>query len=338
MARTEWILALSRGIRERSTDFRYDMFGTQNVPVPPIEEQAAIVKFLDHADRRIRRYIRAKQRLINLLEEQKQAIIDQAVTRGLDPKVPLKKSGVPWLGQIPAHWEIARFKSRIGFQEGPGIMASDFRDNGVPLLRIAGLHGEVASLEGCNFLEPAMVEKRWSHFRVQSGDYLLSSSASTGKVVLATDAVAGSIPYTGIIRLWPQSSDVFMPFVSLYLGSRPFQGQIDAAKSGVGIEHFGPTHLKRMVIAMPPFDEQREIYEYVRRALNLVAPIADNARSEIDLLKECRTRLIADIVTGQFDVREAATNLPDLPPDTSDLDNADPDEDDDTTGANPEEN
>jgi type I restriction enzyme, S subunit len=87
MARSQWILALAKGIRERSTDFRFEAFGSQEVPLPPLAEQAAIVRFLDHADRRIRRYIRAKQKLIELLEEQKQAIIHRAVTRteALDP-------------------------------------------------------------------------------------------------------------------------------------------------------------------------------------------------------------------------------------------------------------
>ena len=84
MARSQWIQALAKGIRERSTDFRFDGFGSQSVPLPPLLEQAAIVRFLDHVDRRIRRYIRAKQKLITLLEEQKQAIIHQAVTGQVD--------------------------------------------------------------------------------------------------------------------------------------------------------------------------------------------------------------------------------------------------------------
>jgi hypothetical protein len=76
------------------------------VPLPPLVEQAAIVRFLHHADRRIRRYIRAKQKLIKLLEEQKQAIIHRAVTRGLDPSIRLKPSDVEWLGEVPEHWEV----------------------------------------------------------------------------------------------------------------------------------------------------------------------------------------------------------------------------------------
>ena len=110
MARTQWIASLAKGIRERSTDFRFDGFASQPVPFPPVAEQTAIVRFLDHANRRIERYIRAKKKLIALLNEQKQAIIHRAVTRGLDPNVRLKPSGIPWLGEIPEHWESLRVK------------------------------------------------------------------------------------------------------------------------------------------------------------------------------------------------------------------------------------
>jgi hypothetical protein len=110
MSQSQWILALAKGIRERSTDFRYEMFGNQRVPLPPPVEQAAIVRFLDWANGRLERAIRAKRKVIALLTEQKQAIIHRAVTRGLDPSVPLKPSGIPWLGDIPQHWEVRRLK------------------------------------------------------------------------------------------------------------------------------------------------------------------------------------------------------------------------------------
>ena len=88
--------------------FTKEKFGDLPIPLPPLAEQAAIVRYLDHADSRIQRYISVKERLIELLTEQRQGIINQAVTRGLDPNVPLKPSGVEWLGDVPAHWEVAR--------------------------------------------------------------------------------------------------------------------------------------------------------------------------------------------------------------------------------------
>ena len=301
----------SRGIVKDRNRLYWDQFKQMPSACPPTGEQAAVARFLGHVERQIGRAIRAKQKLIKLLEEQKQAIIHRAFTRGLDPNVRLKPSGVAWLGDVPDHWEVVRFKRRIGFQEGPGIMATDFRDDGVPLLRISSLRGETASLEGCNFLDAQMVQRRWSHFAVRPGDYLLSASASTGSVVRATEVVANAIPYTGILRLWSLSDDTFMPFVRLYMGCQPFQDQIDAAKSGVAIEHFGPTHLKRMFMALPSAGEQRRIVSAVQASIAPFAGGADRAKREIDLIREYRTRLIGDVVTGKLDVREAAARLPD---------------------------
>ena len=120
MARNQWILALAKGIRERSTDFRYSEFSKQALPLPPLSEQAAIVRYLDYVDRRVRRYVEAKRKLIALLEEERQAVIHRAVTRGLDPSVPLKPSGVEWLGDIPAHWEVRTLgKLAASFRTGP---------------------------------------------------------------------------------------------------------------------------------------------------------------------------------------------------------------------------
>lgn len=301
----------SRGIVSDRNRLYWEDFKQMPSPFPPPEEQDAIVRFLDHVDRRIRRYIRSKRRLIALLNEQKQAIIHRAVTRGLDPNVRLKPSGIESFGNVPNDWEVVPFKRHVGFQEGPGIMAADFRNEGIPLLRISCLRGDVASLEGCNFLDPEMVARRWSHFAVQTGDYLLSASASTGAVVYATEIVAGAIPYTGIIRLWPLTSSVHMPFIRLFMGTRLFQDQIDAAKSGVAIEHFGPSHLKRMQIVLPPVDLQQKIVAQLEDLIRPFAPLITATNEQIERVSEYHTRLIADVVTGKLDVRDAVSRLPD---------------------------
>ena len=108
------------------------------------------------------------------------------------------------------------------------------------------------------------------------------------------------------------SADVFMPFVRLFIRCRPFQDQIDAAKSGVAIEHFGPTHLKRMFIALPPIDEQRVIVSAVEAQTARFDQAAGRALREVKLVREYSTRLIADVVTGKLDVREAAARLRDV--------------------------
>ena len=312
-------LACSRGVGSIQRNLYWPHLKRVVFASPSLPEQAAIVRFLDHADRRIRRYIRAKQKLIALLEEQKQAIIHQAVTGQIDvrtgqPYPSYKDSGVEWLGEVPAHWEVIPFKQRVGFQEGPGIMAADFRESGVPLLRISCLRKEVATLGGCNYLDPDMVGKRWNHFAVKEGDYLLSASASTGAVALAAAEVAGAIPYTGIIRLWARSQQTVMEYVRLFMNSRLFQDQIDLAKSGVGIEHFGPKHLNMMVMVLPPVAEQEAIVNAFKNAIIPLTEATAGAHREINLLREYRTRLIADVVTGKLDVREAAAELPEVDP------------------------
>ena len=124
MARSQWVLALAKGIRERSTDFRYATLSRENLPLPPLKEQAAIVRYLDAADQKIQAYISAKEKLIALLEEQRQTIIHQAVTRGLDPNVKLKPSGVEWLGDVPEHWEVTAAKRKYIIQMGKMLQPS----------------------------------------------------------------------------------------------------------------------------------------------------------------------------------------------------------------------
>jgi type I restriction enzyme S subunit len=285
-----------------------------NIPFvqPPADVQRLTVRFLDWHGGQTAKLVCAKRKIIALLNEQKQAIIHRAVTRGLDSNVRLKPSGVAWLGDVPDGWEVVPFKRRVGFQEGPGIMAVDFHDNGIPLLRISSLHSEEATLEGCNFLDPEKVAKRWAHFKIKNGDYLLSSSASTGKICEAGELVDGAIAYTGIIRLWPLNGSLFMPFLKYVIQAPIFQGQLDALKSGVGIEHFGPTHLKQIVICLPTEPEQREIVQHINMSTSGLAASRIAIEKEIALIQEFRARLIADVVTGKLDVRAVAASLPEV--------------------------
>ena len=144
MARSHWIQALTRGIRERSTDFRFQNFGSQNLPCPPLSEQATIVRFLGHANRRIRRYIGVKQKLIALLEEQKQAIIHQAVTGQIDastgrPYPNYMPTGVEWLGEAPAHWEFRRLKWVTRLQRGYDLPAEHRIPGPFPVVSSGGV-------------------------------------------------------------------------------------------------------------------------------------------------------------------------------------------------------
>ncbi|MEV4544744.1 restriction endonuclease subunit S [Micromonospora echinaurantiaca] len=156
-------------------------------------------------------------------------------------------------------WENVALADVLQFREGPGILARDFRDEGVPLLRLAGLKRGASLLTGCNYLDPAVVEKRWSHFRVVSGDVLLSTSASLGEVAVVDESAEGAIPYTGIIAFRPKSDRILPQFVQFALTAPAFKRQIEAMGVGSVMRHFGPTHLKRMTIELPAISDQEAI-------------------------------------------------------------------------------
>ena len=281
----------------------------RNMPVVlpvAVEEQHAIADFLDHETAKIDALVAKKEQLIELLQEKRSALITRAVTRGLDPTVPMKDSGVHWLGQVPAHWGVVPLKRTIDYVEGPGIMATDFQLEGVPLLRISGIGGRWATIEGCNYLSPDVVRRRWSHFRVRSGDLLISGSASTGFCTEVDGGTAGAIPYTGIIIMRPKAGQMSKHFVRWLLLSEVISTQVDLARSGSTIQHFGPSHLAKMRVVAPPLRQQIGIAEHLDSETSQIDRLVDGVHRVIDLLTEYRTALISAAVTGKIDVRKEA--------------------------------
>ena len=274
--------------------------------VPPLDERIAIAAFLDRETAKIDALVAKKEQLIELLQEKRTALITRAVTRGLDPNVPMKDSGVAWLGDVPTHWEIVPFKRAIDYIEGPGIMAADFLTAGVPLLRISGIGARWATLDGCNYLSPEAVQKRWSHFRVRSGDLLISGSASIGFCTEVDGGIAGAIPYTGIIIIRPRAERISRNFVRWMLLSDVFATQVDLASTGSTIQHFGPSHLARMQVLAPPVHEQLAIADHVETEASRIDVLVGRIHQAIDYLHEYRTALISAAVTGKIDVRKEA--------------------------------
>jgi type I restriction enzyme S subunit len=161
---------------------------------------------------------------------------------------------------MAGEWVELPFPEVIDFQEGPGIMAKDFRDQGVPLVRLSGLErGASSVLAGCNFLDPDAVARRWCHFALAKGDVLLSTSASLGRIAIVGEDAEGAIAYTGIIRMRPRDDRLFAPFIRYLLEGPDFQQQAEMVGTGSVIRHFGPMHLRQMTIRLPPPDEQRAI-------------------------------------------------------------------------------
>ncbi len=161
--------------------------------------------------------------------------------------------------RCPETWDVVPFEEAIDFQEGPGIMAVDFHDTGVPLIRLSGVQRRIASLDGCNFLDPEKVAKKWNHFRLKCGDLLISTSATIGMVSEVGSDTEGAVAYTGLIRLRPRTDKVFPGFIKQFASSSFFIQQAEGMAAGSVLRHFGPSHLRQMAFPMPPLPEQKAI-------------------------------------------------------------------------------
>jgi type I restriction enzyme S subunit len=219
------------------------------------------------------------------------------MTKKWQPYPTYKDSGVEWLGAIPEHWEMVKFSHFIDFQEGPGIMADDFKDEGVPLLRITNLKPGYVDIEGCNYLAIDKVEQKWKHFRLLANDLLISCSASTGLVSIVDQKSANSIAYTGIIRLRPARNNIARDFIRVLVGSDFYFTQINQLKTGTTIQHYGPVHLKQIKIPIPPLPEQQKIAQFLDQETSKIDKLITKKERLIELLKEKRTALISHAVT-----------------------------------------
>ena len=294
---------------------------------PPVSEQAAIVRFLDHADRRIRRYILAKQKLIKLLEEQKQAIIHRAVTRGLDPNVRLRPSGVEWLGDVPEHWEVLRLARVIADGPRNGISpAIDERGNIESFSISAIRNGRVDVRDADKKYVSGDKTSLEATYCLLRGDVLLvrgnGNLRLVGKAGLVMQDMPGRV-YPDLLMRIRLSPTCLPRFLAALLTCRTGRDQIEtAARTAVGTFKINNQQVRQLCFAFPPVDEQEGILRSLDKDLRPLAVASSRAEEEIELLREYRTRLIADVVTGKLDVREAAARLPQEAEDVEPLDEA----------------
>lgn len=278
------------------------------LPLPPITEQKIIVDFLDKRLAQVDALIAKQETLLEKLAEQRVALISHAVTKGLNPDVEMKESGVEWLGQVPSHWIDTKFKYYVYFQEGPGILAVDFRTEGVPLIRISGLKDNTVTLNGCNFLDENKVKETWNHFKLTKKDMIISASASLSEACEVTDEAIGAIPYTGLIKVRPQQESLLKSYLKIFLSSRFFYEQVSILQTGATIQHYGPAHLRQISILVPPIEEQAKVVEHVEKAVSEINALTSKVVKTLETLREYRSTLITQVVTGKIDVRNLKVN------------------------------
>jgi type I restriction enzyme S subunit len=302
------IYGFGSGLRQ-NLDFK----DIKRMPVllPPKDEQVAVVRFLDHADRRIRRAIAAKQKLIRLLEEQKRAIIHRAVTRGLDPGVRFKPSGIEWLGDVPAHWEIRAF-SRCAIER------ADYR-GATPAKTESGIF-----LVTARNVRKGMIDYQISKEYIAESDYatvMRRGLPKIGDVLLTMEAPLGNVALVDregvafaqrVVRFRMDPEKLVPEFVLNSMLSPYFQNQLLSRGTGSTALGIKASKLPQLRILCPSVFEQNEILEHLCRDLTPINAAMDRTRAEIELLREYRIRMVADVVTGKIDVRAAAAEIPEM--------------------------
>jgi type I restriction enzyme S subunit len=311
---TKAIYGYGSGLRQ---NLAFSDFKRMPVPVPPPAEQAAIVRLLDWGTGRLDRAIRAKRKIIALLNEQKQAIIHRAVTRGLDPNVPLQPSGIPWLGEIPEQWEVLQVRRVISFvTSGSRGWASYYSDSGLIFLQSGNL-GRSMSLD-LSYVQHVRPPDgaEGERTRIRRNDILICvTGALTGNVVIVDqDLPAPSFVNQHVALVRPKSAMVEPRFLAYVLHSEVGRTQFKATEYGGTKQGLGLGDVKSVFVPMPRLPEQRAICARLDLECALFKEASSRLEHEIALLREYRTRLVADVVTGKLDVREAAARLPDEAP------------------------
>jgi type I restriction enzyme S subunit len=310
MARNRWILALSKGIRERSTDFRFETFAAQPVPVPPAAEQELIARFITHVDLRILRVLLTKQKLIDLLVEQKRVMIQRAVTCGLDETAPRRDSGLQWQGDIPAHWDVLALKRVLErlidceHKTAPAVDSGDF----LVVRTTAVRHGQLR-FWGTYCTTPDAFEQWTRRGTPVAGDVIFTREAPAGEAcVVPTGHKLCLGQRTVLMKLRRDRYDPEFLVHMIYGG--PPAHRIRIASQGSTVGHFNMDDIANMAVLAPPLVEQRSIVSALADQTAGLDDAISRAEREISLLREYRTRLIFDVVTGNRDVREVAARLP----------------------------
>ena len=274
---------------------------------PPIEEQETIISLLDRETARIDVLVAKKERLIELLQEKRTALITRVITKGLDSSVPLKDSGAEWLCEIPAHWEVKRLwhltpsDRRIMYGivlPGPNV------DDGVPIVKGGDVSPERLRLDQLN-RTTAEIESGYARSRLRGGDLVYAIRGSIGEVAMVPEELEGANLTQDAARI-AYTPSTHGPWLLYALKSAAVFAQLEAGALGATIKGVNIRDLKRASMPVPPHAEQEDIAAFLDCETSKFDALVAKVRDGIDSLKEYRTALISATVTGKIDVRREA--------------------------------
>ena len=321
------LVRLGNGILAHRMRIPMELLKCEKVPQPPVDEQKAIVEYLDAVNKVICRYIREKQKVIKLLNEQKQSMVDRAITRGVNPNTRFKSSGVDWLGDIPEHWEVNKLKRIVYF--APSRSESGFSKDSKEL--VVFLPMERISHDGqidCSELRP--VSEVWQGYTYFRRDDVVIAKITpcfeNGKGA-CLDQLKSEFGFgtSEFIVLRAKENEVYPRYLYLITTTRMFRIFGSEAMTGAaGQQRVSSAFVKNFMVPLPPKDEQEAIIEVIHEQSAKYDLIIRQAKDEIDLLREYRFRLISDVVTGKMDVRGIKL------PETEDITDSEPIKDQET--------
>lgn len=306
MALSGFVESLGKGIRERSTDFRWADAGNIKLPVPPTKEQHKIAQFLDYETAKIDALIDEQKRLIELLKEKRQAVISHAVTKGVNSDAPMKDSGVDWLGEVPEYWSIVYSKYLFDFvTSGSRGWADYYSDEGSLFFRIANLTRDTIEpkLESVQNVTPPHGSEG-ERSRIKINDILFSITADLGSVCVADESIADGYVSQHVALARPSAKVNSSRWLAYALISDSSKAQILGSGYGGTKIQLSLNDVKEVVLVEPSKAEQVEIADYLDSSLAKMNNLLEQAESLISLLTERRSALISAAVTGKIDVRD----------------------------------
>jgi type I restriction enzyme S subunit len=298
--------SLSYGIRVGQWDMRFEDFREVLALHPPVETQRRIVGYLDSETARIDSLIDRKQRFIDLLLEKRTALITHAVTKGLDPDVEMKDSGIEWIGDIPAHWNAVRTKQVARLESGhtPSRQHPEYWENcTVPWITTSEVwqvrDGRAEYIRETKEKVSELGLANSSARKLPAGTVVLSRTASVGFSAIMPVDMATSQDFAD----WVPGPRVTSEY--LLYAFRSMRHEFDRLMMGSTHQTIYMPDIQKLSMPLPPLDEQERIVAYVRHMTGLNDALVDKTRKSVELLKEYRTALISAAVTGQISIPAA---------------------------------
>ncbi|CAM7699511.1 restriction endonuclease subunit S [Salmonella enterica subsp. enterica serovar Emek] len=277
------------------------------VPLIDISLQKQVSAFLDRETQRIDSLIEEKQTFIKLLKEKRQALISHVVTKGLNPTVEMQDSGIEWIGQVPKHWRISKVRYLGQCQNGINI-GGEFFGHGTPFVSYGDVYNNTSLPEKVQGLVLS-TEKDQDNYSVMAGDVLFTRTSETieeiGFSAVCKSTIEQAVFAGFLIRFRPDEGNIEVGFSEYYFRNEKLRAFFAKEMNLVTRASLSQDLLKKMLVLLPPIDEQNEIANYLQAECNKFAEIFAETEKTILLLKERRTSLISAAVTGKIDVREA---------------------------------